>query len=235
MTSLPPHINLFYEFLTGLRERRAWHRREIHGWRGTLQSRQYLKPHPNIIRLRHSSSPASRHRYAKFFRSLRQISERRIRVTVGHIAPSLVVAGPNIATARNMAAPRRLRQVSSASVSRGNRAGESAWSTGGSDPKSTSRSVSCFPTAAIFAPRGSSPERRRGDTSRSVHTAGDPIIYGLSPLLTAFVASAPSPSSLRIPSPRQARAVRIFCAHDGAAIHRRFSRCPKHTERHRNE
>jgi hypothetical protein len=33
-----------------------------------------------------------------------------------------------------------------------------------------------------------------------------------------FVASAPSPSSLRIPF----RAVRIFRAHDGAAIHRRI-------------
>jgi hypothetical protein len=59
--------------------------------------------------------------------------------------------------------------------------------------------------------------------ARSVHTVGDPIIYGLSPLLTAYrpllivlVASAPSPSSLRIPF----RAVRIFRAHDGAAIHR---------------
>jgi hypothetical protein len=73
-----------------------------------------------------------------------------------------------------------------------------------------------LPTAAILASRGSSPERRLGDTPRSVHTAGDPIICSLLSLLIVLVASAPSPSSPRIPF----RAVRIFRTHDGAAIHR---------------
>jgi hypothetical protein len=129
---------------------------------------------------------------------------------------ALVVAAPAIATARNMLCVVGLRQVIfSNCISRTSRRRIGAEHRRIATT-STSRSVSCLPMTAIFASRGSSPERRLGDTPRSVHTAGDPVIYSLLQLLIVLVASAPSPSSLRIPF----RAVRIFRAHDGAAIHR---------------
>jgi hypothetical protein len=123
-----------------------------------------------------------------------------------------------IATARNMLRVVGLRWAISASVSRENRAGESAWSTGGSLPsRHRDRYLACprqqFLRRAVH--------RRSGGAAirvRSVHTSGNPIIYGVSPLLIVFVASAPSPSSLRIRSPRRSHFSRMMVLQFSAAF-----------------
>jgi hypothetical protein len=175
MTTLPPHISLFYEFLTGVRERRASHRGEIHRSRGTLQSRPYRKPDPNIIWLRHSSPPASRHRYSKFFPALSgSLGATDSSGLWGTLPGALVVAGPAIATARN-----RLRVVGCA----------------------RERYLACprqpFLRRAVH--------RRNGGVAiqaRSVHTVGNPIIYGLSPLFTAYRRGSSCSSRRRLPRHR---------------------------------
>lgn len=153
-----------------------------------------------------------------FFRSLLHVSERRIRAACAGTLPGpLVVAGPTTARARHMLRIIGLRRVISAGAFRGNRAGESAQAPVGLFQVNIVIGIllahgSNFCVARLIA----GAEARR--YIRSVHTAADPIIYGILPLLIVLSASASSPSSLRIPF----HAVRILRKRDGAAIHRRI-------------